>query len=356
MRLILGRTLVWVMVVAGAAGCFDGTAVAQPAATDDELLDRIIADWRARQAAVSKIRYRARGEDGMQSRFPKEVTWTLDFRNNRMRKESDEFVSQGDVRELSRQVMTYLFDGTKYQTFYGRERNTSDLYKPPPALADLNWHTGDGFIVWQDLPVFLAHGSIPTNEVSPEPSRLDVPLKKDDFVVGGRGKFQGRDCVVLKSPKIGDIGREYWVDLARQSAVLRHIILFHNRPLFGIDVAYVETKAGWLPARWTNTRYEPADNAVLLVEEMSNVTVELNPTFGSEEFHMKPTPGMRVNFEEKKGLYLMQPDGTFELLDTNAPTAVAGDWTIYYILALVALVICIVCAAAYVIRKRRQRA
>jgi len=294
-----------------------------------DTLDKICSAWKAKQDAVSTLRYAwkgkqiyIRGEPEKEYRCPIGVNWLLDFKNNRVKKTADEFFFQGDATNFSPCFTVWLFDGVKYQHYYPRQKNTSSGYTPPPQIPDLTEtepkKSPAGLITPRDFPLFVAHGIIPTNLVVPRLFGLTIPIEKAGFIIQGDGKCDGHDCVILKSATVSDFEEqyEYWVDMARQCAVLRFIYYQSHKPLMTWDIQYRSSVHGWLPASWryVNCRF---NDTVESTTEVDEVTAEINPLLTIGDFQMEPSVGMSIRFPNEKGkdLFQDQADGSLQRID-----------------------------------------
>jgi hypothetical protein len=145
-------------------------------------------------------------------------------------------------------------------------------------------------------PLFVGHGTIPTLLGHVLPGRLRVQPDAELLFVHGRGIHAGRNCVVLRTHAVQFSTTsfdEFWVDPARDSAVLRLACYAGGHPASDLEIAYQETSHGWLPQRWTLI-VRPGGRTAQ-VERMRVEEVTINPPCTDAAFRVDIKPGMRIS-------------------------------------------------------------
>jgi hypothetical protein len=85
---------------------------------------------------------------------------------------------------------------------------------------------------------------------------------------------------------------EYWVDTARDSAVVRHITYSNSKPINDMTVRYNKSAHGWLPSSWRWTVY--LQGRTLYTEDMRVEQFTPDPAVTDADFQMGIEPGMVV--------------------------------------------------------------
>lgn len=292
---------------AAAVGCgLAGPAVGQPPKGDDPL-SRTLADWKARQGKVKTARYVVTGtveyiapldsEDvippaGQRVR-PHRATLLLDFERGRFRIEAEsEVMKQGGG--FSPASSTTAYNGK--ETRYGRPREQArtrggfDLVINKGAKDAT---TGPG-VQNLHLPVFYAHGVVSTVHQVFYLHRLPLDLNREDFVPVGRQGLRGRVHEVFRTeplPTGSPIADEFWVDPARQGAIVRQVDLVGGKPWQRLDIEWRQTALGWWPERWTQT-LTTTDQTVKRIEKARIETYEYDPPVTDADFTIPAEPGM----------------------------------------------------------------
>jgi hypothetical protein len=174
----------------------------------------------------------------------------------------------------------------------------------------------------QELPIFLAHGYVPT-----EPNVVLSSLFGGRDPVGlhyfDKANLDGIECVVIRTePTAGRSAssREFWVDPARNGAVLRAISKSKQRLISSVDIRYEETPDGWLPHSWVC--YEYWGEAT--ISQRFQFTIKrrvLDPPPCKDDFVLARTAGILVEDYrgESRQLFRVGKDGS-----TLIPVP---DWT-----------------------------
>jgi hypothetical protein len=301
--------------VVGAAIALCGGATA---CADDEILARIKGDFDARYARFGRVRYEIEGSStatkgtvsalmGYKDPMPaQDVSWperrlyVADFASARFRKEERGYVFALEKGVLTNVGQFNVFDGKRHATFDPRELNTSPVRKPGPMQPDVyleNRKEAWSVFGCPDYPILFAHGIVP-----PTSGKVDLLALRDDacwrwITQTGTGEIGGRNCVILHYRNPNDLGRvynEYWVDLERESAVVRWTSYSSGigaRPT--LEIQYRQTEHGWLPERWL--MIVGADSAEhRFIDELRVVAFDPEPIVDSKTFSTQPEPGMIV--------------------------------------------------------------
>ncbi len=242
---------------------------------DEQQLAKIAADWANRQKKVKRIRYRVSGEvlmprenvtdsDGRPLKLPGEQTikapfrWNflLDFQTNRHRLEIEEHLFYVPGNKLFRQSRVITFDGESAWSSFDQ-----DLGPPrPPTIADIGISSGDlgAYEIEPSMfPPFYAQGIVPyagTDRLYPGHLRFESDT--ESLLVHGQAVLDGRPCLVLRTPAVQGLNTtfdELWVDMGRDSAVVRHSRFADKAPITDLIIAYRQTPYGWLPDHWEQT-------------------------------------------------------------------------------------------------------
>jgi hypothetical protein len=148
-------------------------------------------------------------------------------------------------------------------------------------------------------PLFAGHGIVVTdNREQMGPGRLKLKPDPEMLIVHGQGVHDGRPCLVLRTHTLsGGAGtwvREFWVDTARASAVVRQVEYSNGKISDDKDIQYQQTRCGWLPKSWTFTVRNSAGGKTLLTERMQIKELTLDPPVTDADFRIDVKPGMLV--------------------------------------------------------------
>jgi hypothetical protein len=283
----------------------------------DPRLEKILADWQNRRERMKTVRYRVSGQhtrpkgtftDSYTGKSlgpeapPHDITWPksikllLEFRTSRCRLEEDEQpYSQTQGLFPPKRVTTMVFDSGELSSLNLRAPGTpADIKRPDVSVVSGNMR---GMAFRADYwPFFLGHGIVAMTDEYILPGRFTKALDKDVYHVHGEGVFANRACVVLRTEarKHSNVTfDEYWVDLGRDSAVLRQVIYVNDKIWTDIQVNYQETRAGWLPQDWTISHTHINDVA-FSIDRMHVDEVEINPMVTDADFRVEVKPGMIV--------------------------------------------------------------
>jgi hypothetical protein len=296
-----------------------GFVGAQP---PDPRLEKVFADWQNRRTRTKAVLYRLRGESvqpkgcftGQLDGYPpsKEIPprdlvypikWTLllDFATNRHRLETEEQEYDVSTDRLYPTVWTRIFDGEVLKSFRPRERNTHPLSGMGPTNADVaigKGHIGMGAAFKTNYwPLFVGHGIVPWQEGPIIPGKLKVQPDIEMVSVHGQGVHQGRPCLVLRTHALQRAFTafdEFWVDPARDSAVVRQILMTNGIAFIEFDIEYQKTARGWLPRNWTTTQRDFNKGKTVFLQRMRVEELTLEPPLRDADFQIEEKPGMLV--------------------------------------------------------------
>jgi hypothetical protein len=348
------------------------------------VMEQVVIDWQHRQQRVRNIRYVLRGEalvpKGkvgevlMQKRtvpeedtkYEKKILLLLDFDSDRMRREVNGQTFDMQKGGLVPYERTELFDGSLSKVFMPRNPQN-----PPELDADLYLIGRDqqGGVHFElgEFPIFLAHGIVPTELKDTlvgsmtTPKHLLLPLKQGAFTIHGRGLRAARECLVLRTQ--GDpqtrIVYEYWIDLARESAIVQMNSYINGMMDYTIEIDYQETPHGWLPISWVkrqNTDKDPngvgIQSPAWIEQDCSYRVVELlaNQDLQRDDFEIELKPGLIVR-DTHHDVYRVGNDGKTLIAITGKKGSI-WQWLRYILAATLTLML-----LWYLFRRyyRRQR-
>jgi hypothetical protein len=284
----------------------------------DPRLEKVFTDWQKRYDRIKTVRYRVTGERVIAKGSntddagrplvpespPKDIVeedrllFLLDFTTNRHRLERSEKIWLHQTGTFVPRVAISVFDGAACKGAMPRDENTSPDFTSPASQPDVTICTGNlktlGFepVYW---PIFSAHGIITAYGDSAFPGKLSPSQDKESFLVQGEGVRSGRPCLVLRTePREG--GRtsydELWVDVARDSAVVRQLQVVNDVPITDQEVDFQEVSGSWLPSQWTFTAR--VGRRTIYTERLRVDEVEVGPAVSKADFQIDVRPGMLV--------------------------------------------------------------
>jgi hypothetical protein len=336
-------------LAAVAIGCgLAGAAAAQPKA--NPALLKALADWEGRQARVRTARYVITGtREWVAKASPADPAPAANDRVRPSRLVAVLDLARGRYRyELSYDILkddgSYRWS-TSLGTFDGRESRQGkpreeareyggfDLVISPDYERAQGGATPNPFL-W---PVLYAHGLVPHAYHTAGFARLPWRYDPEDFVHVGRLPLAGRACEVIRTePNDSDPPGydEYWVDPARDGAVLRYADVVGTNPLTRTDLRWRATPAGWQLDGWT-TATLAAGRTTLAVHTYRVESAEFDGPVADADFTIPAEPGMervRVNeYDPRPGVilgayryYRIDPDGTWVQTDSKGAYTVDG--------------------------------
>jgi hypothetical protein len=280
---------------------------------------QIVEEWARRQAKIGSVRYTVSGQTtyvkgsatdelGRPLTPPKpsrdflgKVEWRvlLDFASHRHRWEVDEEQLLYQQEELKRVLRLNVCDGKIAQNSRPRLPGTEQDDAPPNyANLDMSIVRGNlSTVIFEggSLPLFHGHGIVPTTEDRVYAGHLRREIKPEQFHVHGTGVYGGRSCLVLRTEVISRSTRsfhEFWVDGARQAAIVRYTHYSGGNVDANYDVRYEDTPDGWMPASWAYTVFHRGKT--FTIRKLRVVSREVSPPLQDQDFRLEVRPGMRV--------------------------------------------------------------
>ena len=206
-----------------------------------------------------------------------------------------------------------LFDGKEFQFFQPREKNQSLHYGMSDLQPDLELFgtkTTRAFFTCLDFPLLFAHGVIPTRLHPASPARLAPPGDMEEFSVQGKGVVKDRECVILETRGDGPQSEcQYWIDLARDSAVARVLWLVGSREVACLEITYSESTGRWCPKEWIWREVAPERGEMPEWEKVSCDVVVLDGPLSDDLFRMEPRAGMIIRDHQAGSRYVHNGSG-----------------------------------------------
>ena len=116
----------------------------------------------------------------------------------------------------------------------------------------------------------------------------------------------GRLMTVLRTHSVKEIDgtfAELWVDVERQSAVVRSATYDNDMVFCRLDIRYGKGECGWWPRKWQLTYFRFGETAIGSVYRYQVSQFEGNPAVGPELFTEEPKPGMDVRDVSRGAVY-----------------------------------------------------
>jgi hypothetical protein len=307
--------------VPGAIGLF---LLCDPAAAQapDPRLEKVLADWQKRQDRFRAIKYEVRGthhvprgaytlvasilpgtRPGTQPKgetpsqdlkAPVGFTLLLDFERERFWRELREQIYDQTDDRLVPQVMKDVFNGSVMKCYMPRKDNPG-LTEAQPEMIVASGNMKNGAFRINYFPIFFGHGRIYTPMAEIIPGQLKKRADPEYLYVHGTGVHDGRTCLIVRTRTLKLVNTsfdEYWVDAARESAILRYVAYSGNNVPNDVTIRYSKSPGGWLPESWRWVSY--LKGKTLYWEDMRVEKVTIDPTFTDANFDITITPGMVV--------------------------------------------------------------
>jgi hypothetical protein len=298
---------------------------AQPAADKTAAIEKVLVDWKHRLDRCKSVRYVVSGKTekkdlpkGSKAPAVRPVKYVvlLDLVRGRVRVEHEcsEFSASGDRYVPSGSV--HAFDGRAYQRNADRER--CELAPQNPDIVILKGPADTCTLDNELLPLLCAHGIVPTVNKPPRLDRLPKRHTAEEFDSRGDVNHAGSRCLLLRTdpaasqPSLVD---EFWIDPAKESAVVRHVYFSGKNPFFRFDTVYQNSTHGWVPASWT---FAFTAGHLVEVSRFTVESVEIDPVVMDADFALPIPAGSIVIVqtypEAGKGLDPNKPaSGTFRV-------------------------------------------
>jgi hypothetical protein len=307
---------------------------AQGKAPDPRII-KILSDWEKRQNNLAAIKYEIQGElvtpkgtatddfgkllvpatPSMDISCPLKGVYLFHFSSGRFRIEISQQRYSSTAQQFYPSVKNVAFNGSVVKVAAPREANSNAIHSPPPEAPDVAIFTGNlrGFQFEREYyPLFFAHGIVPTAEQQIATGRFKEKLNANYLHVHGRSVHAGRSCLVVRTETLQlatSSFEEFWVDEARESAVVRYSSFSGNYPFTDTVIEYAKSARGWLPKGWTHTNFNRSGAHLQWRMRVENMTLE--PSFADSDFDIEIEPGMRVqriDFPESSNpLFLPEP-------------------------------------------------
>jgi hypothetical protein len=338
----------------------------------DPRLQQVLDDWRKRQERTQNVRYVVRGE-GVWSkgawpnhpwdksgrvRPPRDLViqlgavLVLDFAANRLRLETDEERYDEATDKLYPQRMVRVADAAGAKMYFPREKNTHPIEGKRENDAEVwiekGYRGGDTLNIgyW---PLVYAHGSVPWQGEHVGPGKLRVLPDPELLYFHGEAVYRDRPVWVIRTQaekRAVASFDEFWVDKARDSAIVRYALVVGDHPQYEALIDYQETTHGWMPLRWTLTERDFRGRTKYL-QRFRVEGLVLDQALGDADFEIDVRPGMLVDEfsvqKPKTGTipldsperkhFRMREDGSLQALDPPVPSA-AGSRLWWLLLAI----------------------
>ena len=350
-------------------------------ATDErQLVERIVASWRARQKDIQTIRASARVDSFYSKGYlsaktgaskygpiPPEDTWirgesqswAIDFPQGRFAKESSKTYGSdpGDEDvppQLVRRAERFLFkDGNYTHCIANPEHGPRPKGYTFLQHVHFSKYQGHAFVIWpDDVPLLWCAGGTITGDW-PNPLqmlRVDAP---EQFTFYGRATWQQRGCVLLRTRNQRSTTSvvEFWVDESSPHLIYRRRVVDFlqggERLQEEIQVQYSQRQGQFIPWQWSRTCYEfwHDPNSVTQVT-FTIQDIEFNKPLPDGLFTVRLEPGMGVIETDKSGQYVVDVDGKLvpyrgpeqqQRLLRSGQRPHMKKWTVTVILATTAL-------------------
>jgi hypothetical protein len=315
-------------------------------------LSGVIAAWQQRQARTQTAFYRLkvkhwlpRGTYGKNPDVPEKDTIFEDKYEHWL-----DFVHQYNRRE--RWVHTYHFhflnfyrchsvsayDGKKIQLYEPLADIPLKFRKEPFvefSIMNENYNDYEDL----DLPIFLAHGVIPSDRGRPRFKQLRLPVPQDLLELRGTMRKEDREYLVVRARRTYQRGGntyEYWVDREREGAIVHYKAYTHDQQLYSqLDISWQKQDWGFVPERWRFIWYYRGHIRETWEAFVDEVRVNLEIPF--EKFHLSPPPGTIVTLdEEPRRAFRIAADGE-TLVPFREQENIRSSWPFYLIALLLTL-------------------
>lgn len=249
------------------------------------------------KAAKLRVEYEPKDHESIWN-----VRMLLDVQGQRHRFEQVVDYFRIDSGKKTRHVRVTTFDGTKAM---GRDRRVVDgqEVKETPDSADVWILTGNLLplaFTGQLVPLFASHGVVrfpPQGDVTP--GKLALEPDTSQMTVHGFDVLESRRCLVLRSYPRGESFQEYWIDTARDSALLRWLTYSRSFPVWEMNIRYQQQESCWLVSGWTYDHRlwypEKKESRTSEVYHFKVVKAAFEPNPSDDSFRLPLEPGMLVS-------------------------------------------------------------
>lgn len=125
--------------------------------------------------------------------------------------------------------------------------------------------------------------------------------------------ISGISCAELESSRGAGVTEHFWIDPARDHVVVRYNLIEAGTIASQVDIDYqADATVAWTPARW---RLAQMRKGKFVKSDQITVTkFEINPRLQPRDFEIKFPAGTKVFDRVQSKRYLMQPDGSEQLI------------------------------------------
>ncbi|MDQ3333419.1 MAG: hypothetical protein M3552_22700 [Planctomycetota bacterium] len=279
-------------------------------ATDREtVLKEIFAAWAERRARLDRAHYVIEGEDLFPQgsltfgdplvRMPRPpggilpITPAEDY-TSQFRCERSFETFDHTKRTFRSNVRIGLRDGDRLVELIPRDRN------PHTGAFDaqFDYDTHAGSMISGATPLLHAHGYIDDANGEKRGDFSAVPEAKD-FDVLGRAYWNDCACIVLRSEILRNrLYRNLWIDLDRDAAVVRIVVLRDGEQLSEMVTTFADVDGTWMPSTWSHTLWESLGE---VKQTWSRTLVSTNGDVDlkSVSFWAEPKPGDMMRRDRK---------------------------------------------------------
>lgn len=328
-----------------------------PAEERDPQLEKIFAAWQERQHWFDAVEFHVTGRHlvprgsytdslppSMSGLKPGElrpktdivreirIALILDMKKGRHRRETLEQKFQLNTGDLRPFMAKDVFNGVVMKCLIPKDSNVKGLNinVTQPELTIVSGNMQNGVFTQNYFPMFFAIGRVHTIMDPILPGKLRNTPKKTYLSVHGIGVYDNRACVILRTNPFGmeiTSFQEYWVDVARESAIVRFLSYNDNSPESEINIQYKVRQDHWLPQSW---RWTVFSKGKTLYEEDAIVTeITPNPVLNAGTFDLESKVGMlvesRIDHETRNPAEIPKSDISVYRITTDGETTPVPD-------------------------------
>jgi hypothetical protein len=301
----------------------------------DPVIQEIVRHWAKRQQLFRTAIWKARGK-GVHLRhacivtdeyphvpaapaedyvYDVEVALYFDFERNRVRHETvtclcgNPAPDRDGTRDPFLLHEIYIWDGAHHILYMPRARNPR--LKPTQAEV-LVYYPPVGMILPDREFAFYAAGLVRTRKATPKPEALRVEPDPGFYRIVGRANHEGRDCVILRSSEVRGGWDEFWVDVARDAAIVRHGYYDGDVLYWSTQTSYTPLGGTWVPARF---RHSVAGRRTSLEITECKLNVPLDP----ELFRLRVEAGTLIQSGKLSAVFVAPRAGDVLRLGPEGP-------------------------------------
>jgi len=369
------RTSILHNIVLALSLILTGTSAAQDRNRD--IVKQVVEAWNQRFNAFQAIRFKAEGktlfakgsmtddspgsEPIFREGFPVQdevkpvyVDLLFDLKSKRIRKDSQFEVVNVKKGGFFPQRWYFVYDNNKLKRLQIQEGLPSYSDSPLDKFDRLMLCKSPSdpyFLMRTSYPFLFALGRIVFyDQIVDANSIFTQALLPAKFTYYQQGKIGSRECTILRSiPEHGKSARfdEFWVDLARQGAILRWQAYNKGKAYINLNIDYQQIQGYWLPASWKLDHYssQPGVHQLFFSETSKMTEIMIDPVLKKEDFEIQLKHGMLVTDPEKsnpKSNNLLASVGTYQVGSDDATLVLVGEstyvqpWWNYLLLLIIA--------------------